>query len=80
MTQVVEHLTYEFGSGHELTVYEFEPHIQLRPVSSEPAWDSLFPSLSAPPPLVLALLSLSLKINKLKERTNKYEIKCMACA
>ena len=34
--------------------------------SLEPAWDSVSPSLSAPPSLVLCL-SLSLKISKLKK-------------
>ena len=41
--------------------HEFEPHIGLHGDSAEPAWDSLSPSLSAPPPLAL---SVSLKINK----------------
>ena len=59
----------DFGSGRDLTVCEFEPHVGLCPVglcpeslSMEPASDSVSPSLSAPPPVVLCL-SLS-KINK----------------
>ena len=45
--QLVKHLT--FGSGHDLTIYEFEPHIRLCTHSMETAWDSLSPSLSALP-------------------------------
>ena len=63
MVQSVEHLTLDFGSGHDLTVCGFEPHIGPWADSAEPAWDSLSPSLSlsAPPPLAP---SLSLKIKK----------------
>ena len=57
VTQSVKHLTLDFGSGHDLTVHGFEPH-----VSMEPAWDSLSPSLSAP--LSMLSLLLSLKTNK----------------
>ena len=53
MAQLVEYLTPDFGSGHDLTVREFKPS-----VSTEPAWDSLFTSLFANPLLVL---SVSLK-------------------
>ena len=45
----------DFGSGHGLKVCEFEPGIGLHADSAEPAWDSLSPSLSAPPPLTRAL-------------------------
>ena len=48
--QSVKHPTLGLGSGHDLTVWEFEPHIGLQAASVEPAWDSLSPSLSAPPP------------------------------
>ena len=58
MAQLVEHLTLGFGSGHDLTVRGFEPHVGLCADSVEPAWDSLSPSLSAP---------TSLRINKLKK-------------
>ena len=51
--------TLGFGSGHDLVVCGFKPHIGLCADGAEPAWDSL--SLSAPPLLVL---SFSLK-NKL---------------
>ena len=45
----VKHLTLDFGSGHDLTVHEIEPHIGLCTDSADPAWDSLSPSFSAPP-------------------------------
>ena len=59
VAQLVTHPTFDFGSGHDLTVCGFEPHIGLCSDSTEPARDPLSPSLSAPP-----LLVLSLKINK----------------
>ena len=59
MVQPVEHSTLDFGSGHDLTVGEFEPRVRLYSDSMEPIWDIL--SLS----FCLSLsLSLSLKINK----------------
>ena len=42
-----------FGSGHDLTIPEFEPCIRLCADSVEPAWNS--PSLSALPPVALFL-------------------------
>ena len=60
MAQSVKQLTLDFGSGHDLMVREFEPHIRLSAVSTEPAWDPLSPSLSAPPPLML-FLKINLK-------------------
>ena len=60
-----KHPPFDFGLGHNLTVNEFKPHIRRWADSTEPAWDSLSPFLSAPP---LLLLSLSLKINKLKKQ------------
>ena len=53
----------DFGSGGDLAVCEFEPCIGLRADSLEPALDSVSPSLSAPPPLVLCLC-LSKKIGR----------------
>ena len=62
VSQSVKHLTLGFGSGHDLMVYEFETRIRLCANSTEPAWDSVSPSLSAPSPLTLCLsLSLSQK-------------------
>ena len=49
MAQSVKCLTLEFGSGHDLTVHQFEPHVGFPIDRAEPAWDVLTPSLSAPP-------------------------------
>ena len=63
MVQSVERQILHLGSGHDLTVREFEPRAGLAAVSVEPAWESLSPSLSLPLPCSFALsLSLSLKI------------------
>ena len=45
----------DFGSRHDLAVCEFEPRVGLRAASTEPASDSVSPSLSAPAPLMLCL-------------------------
>ena len=47
--QLVKYPTPGLGSGHDLTVREFEPPIGLCVGSTESAWDLLSPSLSAPP-------------------------------
>ena len=49
--QSVKRLTLGFGSGHDLTAGEFEPHIGLCAVSPEAVWDYLSSSVSASPPL-----------------------------
>ena len=49
VAQSVKHLTLGFGSGHDLMIRGFEPHIRICADSVEPAWDFLSPSLSAPP-------------------------------
>ena len=54
MAQLIKRLTLDVGSGHDLMVCEFEPHIGLCADSEEPARDSLSPSLSAPKPLALS--------------------------
>ena len=59
MAQLVKYLTPDSGLGHNLEVCGIGPHAGLCANSTETAWDSISPSLSAPP-----LLSLSLKINK----------------
>ena len=41
VAQSVEHLTLDFGSGHDLTVCGFKSHVGLRADSAEPAWDCL---------------------------------------
>ena len=62
MAKSIKCPTRAIGSGHDLMVFESEPHIGLHTDNTESAWDPLFPSLSAPP---LLSLSLSLcKINK----------------
>ena len=65
MVQLVEPPTPDFGPGHDLKVHEFEPRIGLHADSTEPAWDSLSPSLCLPP-----IHSLS-KINKTLEKIEK---------
>ena len=77
MAQLVKHPTPDLGSGHDLTVCEFELGIGLCNDGIEPAWDSLSPSLSlcASPALTLSLsLFLSLKINKLKKKINNIQM------
>ena len=51
VAQLVKCLTLDFGSGHDLTVGETEPHVGFCTDSTEPVADSL----SAPPLLVLTL-------------------------
>ena len=55
MVQSIKHLTLDFGSSHDFTVREFEPHIRLCADSAEPAWDSL----SLPLPLCLSLSKIN---------------------
>ena len=55
VVQSVKHPTIDFSSGHDLTVFEIEPCIKLCADNVEPAWDSLFPSLSVPPLLLCSL-------------------------
>ena len=62
----------DFGSGHDLTVREFEPRIGLWADGSEPGACFRFCvslSLSAPPPFMLCL-SVS-KINKTLKKLKK---------
>ena len=58
----IKHLTPDFGSDHDLTVHEFEPHFGLHVDKCRTAWDSL--SL---PVCLYPTHSLSQKIN-LKKR------------
>ena len=51
----------DFGSGHDLTVHEFEHGIRLSGVSSEPTSDPLSPPPSAPPSLTVSLKNKHLK-------------------
>ena len=72
MAQLVKCLTLDFGSGHDLIVHEFEPHIGLCTDSMETPWDSLSPSFSAPPLLTNAC-ALSLKNKEINLKRNKLE-------
>ena len=64
VAQSVKRPTLHLGSGHDLTVREFEPPVGLCVDSVEPAWDSLSPSLSAPlPPTYVHSLSLPLSLS-----------------
>ena len=54
MAQSVECPYLDFGSGRDLMLREFELCVRFYTDSGEAAWDSLSPSLSAPP-----LVSLS---------------------
>ena len=62
VAQLDKYLTLDLGSGHDLLVCEFEPHVGLCADSTEaPARDSLSPSLSAIP-LLMCALSLALSL------------------
>ena len=52
VAQSVQHLTLGFGSGHDLSVCGFEPHVGLCANSTEPAWNSVSLSLSVSPLLM----------------------------
>ena len=69
----VKRLILDFGSGHDLTVREFEPCIRVCADNVEPAGDSLSPSLSLCP-YPACLLTLSKQINKLKKGGDYSEI------
>ena len=73
MAQSVKCPTPGYSLGHDLTVCESEVHIEpcigLCADSAGPACDSLSPSLSAPP---LLMLSLSLSQNKSKQNLKKF--------
>ena len=73
MAQLAERPTPDFGSGHDLTVHEFEPHVGLCADNMETALDSLSPSLSAPPPLTLSQNKLKKKIKQI----NPYNTSCL---
>ena len=49
----------DLGSGRDLTILEFKPYIGLPADSVGPAWDSVSPSLFAPP-LLMRMHALSL--------------------
>ena len=65
VAQSVKHPILGFGSGHDLKVHEFKPHVGLCTDSVEPAWDLSLPLfLPLPPP------TFSLSENKLKKKEN----------
>ena len=55
MAQLVKHPSLDFSSGHELTVHGINLCIGLYVNGAEPALDSLSPSVSAFPLLMLSL-------------------------
>ena len=57
VVQLVQCPTLGFGSGHDLMVQGFEPHVGLRADIAEPAWDTI--SLLSAPLLLTLALSLS---------------------
>ena len=71
VAQLVKHPTHDFGSRRDLTVHGIQPHVGLCADGVEPAWDSVSPSLSAPPPFALSLPNK----NKLKKRQSLYKSK-----
>ena len=63
VAQSAEHLTLDFGSGHDLTVRGIEPHVKLYAGGVELDWDSVHLSL----PFTLLSLSLSLSLSKINK-------------
>ena len=60
------------GSGHDLTVLEFELHIRLCADTVEAAWNPLSPSLSLPLPCSCCVcLTINLKKNNDDDDDNK---------
>ena len=55
MAQSVKCPTLDYGSGHDLMVHGFEPHVGLCTGSVELAWDSHTSLLSASPTCALSL-------------------------
>ena len=66
MAQSVKRLTPGFGSGHDLTVCEFEPGVELCADSVGPAWDSL-----SSPHLFLSLKNKYINLLKIQSRIRK---------
>ena len=53
--QWVKRLALDLGSRHDLMVHEFKLRVGLCADSTEPAWDSLSPSISLPLPSLYSL-------------------------
>ena len=68
--------TFNFSSGHDLTVHEFEPHVGLCADSVGPAWDSLSPFLAGPS-LFTYLPTFSLSKINLKKKKSLTQIACI---
>ena len=65
VAQTIKYRTLDLNSGHDLTVHELEPHIRLCPNGTEPAWDSVLPSLCPSPARVRSHVhTLSLSLSK----------------
>ena len=73
MAQLVKHLALDFGSGHDLIVHEFKPHIRIHTDSVEPAWDSL--PLSLPLPICALFLSQNKLLKKQNKKKNNQKVK-----
>ena len=72
MAQSVKRPTLDFGSGHDLTVPELQPLVELCADSEEAAWNSLFLSLSlSAPSLLMGALSHNKLINIKKKWVKK---------
>ena len=54
-------LSVPLGSAHDIGVHEFEPHVGLAAINSEPASDPLSPSLCPFPVHILSLCQESIK-------------------
>ena len=50
VAQSVKRPTFDFSSGHDLMVWEFEPRVGPRADGVAPTWGSVSPNLSALPP------------------------------
>ena len=74
VAQSVKYPTLGFGSGHDLTVREFQPRVGHYADSAEPAWDFSLP-LSLPLP---SLVSLSLSPSQNKQTFKNVHIKSLA--
>ena len=60
MVQCVGHPTFDFGSGHDPSVWGLSPVLGSE-LSVEPAWDSLSLSLCPSPLLMLSLSKKKIK-------------------
>ena len=69
MAQLVERPTLGLGSGHDLTVREFKPHVKSA-LTAQSLLEILSPSLSAPPLLALYLSQNKNKLKKKEKETN----------